>query len=110
MNLILRVVRENLYRRSLDDREDVLFSEDEQLVAVDLDLVACVRGEDHPVARLHLDGRALAVVEKLAVADRLHDSLARLFLRLLGEDDPSLGLLLGVETADDDLVVERTQA
>src|SRR4051794_13152655 len=65
----------------LDDREDVVFAQDEVLFAVQLDLAARVLAEQDLVARLDLQLAQAAVVELLAVAD--------------GDDLGLDGLLLG---------------
>src|SRR5690606_11063098 len=59
----------------LDDRHHVVFTHDEQLFAVDLDLGAGVLAEQHLVALLEVERANLAVLEKLALADG-HDLAA----------------------------------
>ena len=49
----------------LDDREDVVLAHDHQLFAVDLDLGAGVRREDHLVPLLHVPRRALPALQPL---------------------------------------------
>ena len=53
-------------RQSVDDREDVLLADDEELLAVDLELGAGVLGVEDLVAVLDVHRLALAVVEDLA--------------------------------------------
>src|SRR5207244_7255365 len=56
-----------LEMRSLDDGEDVILGHDEVLLSVQNHFIARVGGEQHAVAYLHLESRALAVLEQLAV-------------------------------------------
>src|SRR6476659_5603650 len=80
---------ERIGRRTLvlDDGEDVLLAHDQQLIAVDLELVPGVLGVEDLVALLDVDRLALAVVEDPAWTDR--------------EDRALLGLLLGGVRQDD---------
>src|SRR5215475_3705819 len=92
----------------LADAEDVVLADDEVLLALDLDLGAGVLVEEHPVAPLDLERLELAVLEHLALADGDHLALARLLLGGVGDDDPSLGLLLLLDALDENAVLERT--
>ena len=86
--------------RSLgEDREDVVLAEEDELLAVDLDLGARVLAEQDLVAGLHVEGNDLAVLEDRARADGDDDALEGLLLRGVGDDDPSLGLLLFLRCA-----------
>src|SRR4051794_14021203 len=89
-----------------DHREDVVLAHDHELFAVELDFGAGVAGEDHFVALLHAERGALAVVEALAVADGKDLSALGLFLSAVGQDDAALGLGLGLDALDEDLVTE----
>src|SRR5947208_10475273 len=70
----------------LDDAEDVLLPEDQVLLAVELDFVARVLAEQHPIALLDVGRQDLAVFAP-AGPD--------------GHDQPLLGLLLGRVRYDD---------
>src|SRR4051794_18057169 len=95
--------------RLLDDREHVVLAHDDDFFAVELDLGAGVAGEDDLVALLDGERGLLAVVEALAVADRQDLAPLGLLLGRVGEDDAALGLPLGLDTLDEDLVAEGTQ-
>src|SRR3954467_4124007 len=95
--------------RLLDDGQHVILAHDDDLFAVELDLGAGVAGEDDLVALLDGERGLLAVVEALAVADRQDLAPLGLFLGRVGEDDAALGLALGLDTLDEDLVAEGTQ-
>src|SRR5262245_44739524 len=79
----------------IDDGEDVVFGHDEQFVAIDVDFVAGVRGEQNAVAFLDLERGSLAIVQELAVADAQDFALPRLFLGGVGQHDAARGLFLG---------------
>src|SRR5580765_4521101 len=84
-----------------DDAEDVVLAHDQVFVTDVLDLGAGVGAEEDPVADLDGEGRALAVVEELALADRDHLAFLRLLLRALGEQDASRGALFGLDALDE---------
>src|SRR5947209_20280284 len=70
---------------ALDDGEDVVLAHQEDLlVAVDLELVAGIGGEQDVVARLDLQGAALAVLGDAALADGEHLALLGLVLGGVG--------------------------
>ena len=84
-------------RRSvLDDREDVLLADDEELLALDLELGPGVLGVEDLVALLDVHGLALAVLEDPAGAD--------------GEDVPSWGFSLAVSGRTMPLLVISSRA
>src|SRR5438132_491981 len=78
---------------AFDHAEDVLLAHDEVLLAVDLDLRSGVLPEQDLVADLDVEGRQLAVVVHLALADRVHLTLLRLLLGGIRDDDAALRLL-----------------
>src|SRR5687767_5489163 len=97
-------------RRGLvDDGEDVVLAHDHEFFAVELDFGAGVAGEDYLVALVHVERGALAVVEPLAVPDCEDLAALGLFLGGVGQHDAGLGLGLGLDALDEDLVSERTQ-
>src|SRR3954452_126276 len=100
----LRVVRSGL-----DDREDVLLADDEELVLVDLELGPGVLRVQDLVPDADVHGLALAVVERLARADREDLALLGLLLRGVRQDDARLGHLLAGRGLDDDTVAERAK-
>src|SRR5690349_10399192 len=93
--------------RSLaDDRQDVLRAEDEELVALDLELGPGVLRVEDLVAGLDVDRHALAVVVEGARTDRQDGAFLRLLLGGVREDDAALGHLLAGGRLDDHAVAE----
>src|SRR5213596_2299284 len=80
---------------AFDHAEDVLLAHDEVLLAVDLDLRSGVLHEQDLVADLDVEGRQLAVVVHLALADRDHLALLRLLLGGIRDDDAAHGCSRG---------------
>src|SRR5262245_28768389 len=91
----------------LHNGQDVVLGHDEVLFAVEGDLVAGVRCEQDAVAFLYLEGRPLAVVQQLAIAEAEDLALLGLLLGGVGQDDAAGGLLLGLQALDHDLVIQR---
>src|SRR5262245_9375793 len=90
----------------LENGEDVLFTQDEVVVSVDLHFVAGILPEQDAIARLHVQGDALAVVGDLAVASGDDLSALRLFLRRVGNDDAADLLLALFLVLDMDSVMQ----
>src|SRR3954468_16423621 len=95
-------------RCSADDAEDVFLAHDQELVADDLDLGAGVGAEEHRVADLDRERRALAVIQELAFADGDDLAFLGLLLRALGEQDSAGGALLGFDALNENAVAEGT--
>src|SRR3954471_9032060 len=93
---------------SVEHGEDVVLAQDQVLGAVDLDLVARVLGEQHLVARLHLQLAQAAVLDDLAVADGDDQRFLGLFLGRVGDKEPAGGLVLFLDALDENAVVERS--
>src|SRR5207253_4121675 len=94
----------------LDDAEDVLLTEDQVLLAVELDLAAGVLAEQHTIAFLDV-GRQHLPVFAPARAHGHHEALLGLLLGRVGDDDPPGAALLPVlDPLDDHPVVQRTTA
>src|SRR5947199_3460160 len=94
----------------LDDAEDVLLTEDQVLLAVELDLAAGVLAEQHTIAFLDV-GRQHLPVFAPARAHGHHEALLGLLLGRVGDDDPPGAALLPVlDPLDDHPVVQRTNA
>jgi hypothetical protein len=72
----------------LDASEDVRLAQDEQLLAVDLDLGPAVLAVEDLVALLDVERNPLAVVVELAVADSNDLALLWLLLRGVGRTRP----------------------
>src|SRR5690348_3056 len=94
--------------RSGEHAHDVGLLHDQELLAVELDLGAGPLAEQHPVADLDVERGQLAVLVAPARADADDLALLRLLLRGVGDDDAAGGLLLGLDAAHDDAVVQGT--
>src|SRR5215207_1835941 len=88
---------------------DVAFLHDQVLDVVDLDLGSRPFAEQHPVPGLDVDRDELAVLVPPARTDRDDLALLRLFLGGIGNDDACGGSCLGLDTFDDDTIVQRTE-
>src|SRR6476661_1020243 len=91
---------------SVDDREDVRFTQDEQLLAFDRDFGAAVLTVEDLVADLHVHRDAGLLLET-ARANRHDGTLLRLFLGGIRDVQPTTHLLGLFERLDDDAVGER---
>src|SRR5215207_1122804 len=108
--LTLRMLGLDVGERALgDDAHAVGFLHDQEILAVDAHLGAGPLAEQHAVSGLHVERDDLAALVPGARADGDDLALLRLFLRGVGDDDAALRLLLGLDTADDDAVVQRTE-
>ena len=94
----------------LEDREDVVLAHQQDLlVAVELELLAGVGGEQDDVADLHLQLAALAVLGDPAVAHRDNLALLRLVLRGVGQNDPTGRRVLGLFPLNDHAIAQRLE-
>src|SRR5262249_45436038 len=92
----------------LDHAEDVLFPEDQVLLAVDLDFATCVLSEEHAVSRLPVERHKLPLCPTPA-ADGHHLAFLRLLLGGVGDDDPAgAALLFRLDSPDDDSILQRS--
>src|SRR5829696_4325453 len=108
--LTLRMLGLDVGERALgDDAHDVGFLHDQEVLTVDAHLGAGPLAEQHAVSGLDVERDDLAALVPGARADGDDLALLRLFLRGVGDDDAALRLLLGLDTADDDAVVQRTE-
>src|SRR5690242_13994545 len=95
-------------RLLLDHAEHVLFTQDEVILALDLDLGARVLAEEHAITGLDVERANLAVLEDLTVADGDDLTLERLLLGRVGDDDAALGLVLLGDALDDEAILKGT--
>src|SRR4051794_20726683 len=86
--------------------EYVGLAQDQQVLAVHLDLRAAVLGVQDLVALGDVERDALAVVVELAVADREHLPLLRLLLGRVRKDDAGGGRLLLLHRLDDQAIAQ----
>src|ERR1051326_1250077 len=91
----------------LDDAEDVLLAQNQMFFTIQLDFGSEIRAKKNAIAPLHIEGRHLAVLVRLALADRDDLALLRLFLRGVGDDDASLGLLFLGDSLDQHSITQR---
>src|ERR1700722_18920200 len=91
-----------------ENGEEVVLAQDHVLFAVELHFGPRVLAEEDAIALLHVERAELAVLERLAVADGDDETLDRLLLRGVRDDDPPLGLLFFLGALHDDAVCERT--
>src|SRR6185436_2902981 len=90
------------------DGQDLVFAEDQDLFAVDLDVGPGVLPEEDRVAHLDVERDLGAVVEDLAVPHGQDLAPLGLLLGRVGDDDPALGRLGFLDAADQQPVVKRT--
>src|SRR5207245_6980072 len=91
---------------SADDSENLFFLDDHVLDIVDLDLGADVLANEDTVAGLDVKRNPLTVVVQTASSDGYDLPLERLLLGRVGDDDAALHLLLGLDSLDQDTVVQ----
>src|SRR4051812_22424902 len=91
-----------------DHGEHFVFAHDEEVLTIELDLLAGVLAEQDEVAGLHVERDALAVVFGLAVARGNDFALLRLFFGGVGDDDSADFLFAFLDASDDDAVVQRS--
>src|SRR6185312_3902761 len=93
----------------LDHRHDVVFLQEHELFAVDLDFLAGILAEQHRVAFLQRHRANLAVGHDQAGAGGDDLAAGGLLGGAVGDDDAAGGNALFFETLDDDAVMQRTQ-
>src|SRR5829696_5093993 len=91
---------------ALDLGQDVRLAQDEQVLAVDLDLRPAVLRVQDLVALGHVERHALTVVVELAVADGEDLALLGLLLGGVGKDETGCGRLLFLDRPDDQAIAE----
>src|SRR4029077_11965730 len=89
-----------------DDREHFVLAEDQVLFVVDLDFGAGVLADEDAVALLDVEGKLLAVLVDLALADGDDFRLHRLLLGGIRDDDAALLHFAGLESLDQDPIVK----
>src|SRR5690242_13167937 len=95
--------------RLIDDTHHVAFLHDEQVLAAELYLGAGPFAEQDAVADLHVERNELASFVPGAGADGDDLALLRLFLGSVWDDDAAGGLFIGLDTADQDTVMQWTE-
>src|SRR5829696_2911118 len=95
--------------RLLDDAHDVGFLHDQEILAVDPHLGAGPLAEQHAIARPDVERRQLAVLVAGARPDGHDFAFLRLLFGGIRNDDAALRLLIRLDAADDDTVMQRTK-
>src|SRR5260370_23508215 len=90
------------------DGQDLVFAQDQELFAVDLDVGPGIFAEEDLVAGLDIESQLGAVLEDLAVAHLDDLPLLGLLLGGVGDDDSPLDGLLFLDSTDQQAVVKRT--
>src|SRR5918997_1713189 len=94
---------------TLDDAHDVALLHDQEILAIDAYLGAGPLAKQHPVASLHVQRLDLAGLVAGAGAGGDDLALLGLLLGRVRDDDAALRLLLRVNAADNNPVVQRTE-
>src|SRR5438874_155805 len=95
-----------LGHRFLKHAHDVALLHDQVIDAVELDLGARPFAKQHAVANLQVDRDQLAALVAAARADGNDLALRGLLLGGVGDDDPTGGLRLGINTLDNNTIVQ----
>src|SRR6266849_4372274 len=93
----------------LDDAHDVGFLHDDEVLAIELDLGARPLAEQHAVAGLDVERMQRAVLATRARADGDDCALHRFFLGGVGNDDAARRLLVLLDAADQDAILQWTK-
>src|SRR4030095_10396899 len=93
---------------AVDDCEHFVLTQDEVLLAFDLDFLTRVLSEQDRVAVLDVGLLAAAIVPDFALPDGEHLAALRLLLGGIGHDDAANGLFAFLETLNDETVVKRS--
>src|ERR1700730_12221728 len=96
--------------RALDHPHDVGLLHDQKVLADDLDFGAGPFAEQHPVARFEFEWRQLAALVTGSRPDGDDLALLRLLLGCVRNNDAAFRLILPLNAADDDTVVQRTES
>src|SRR5689334_11483449 len=91
------------------DPHDVGLLHYQDILAVDLDLGPGPFAEQHPVAGFQFHRDQVAPLIACSRPHRDDFPLLRFFLCSVGNDDAALGFLIGIDTAHDYAVVQRTE-
>src|SRR5579862_2810605 len=85
----------------VDNSEDVVFAQDEQVFALELELTPRIFAEQNFVPRLHFDRNQLAVVVIFPLADGDDLAFLRFFLGGIRDNNPALGPLLFLDALNE---------
>src|ERR1700751_762258 len=88
---------------------DVALLHNQIVDAIDLDLGTGPFAEEHAIAGLQVEGNELSSLVAPAWADGNDLALLGLFLRSVRNYDPAGGFFLGLDTLEDDAIVEWTE-
>src|SRR5260221_12967290 len=94
---------------TLDHAHDVGFLHDDEVLAIELDLGARPLAEEHAVAGLDVERVKRAVLAARPRTDGDDLAFHRLFLGGVGNDDAARRLLILLDAADQDAVLQWTK-
>src|ERR1700685_1057340 len=92
---------------NFDDTQDVIFTNDEVVLAGEICLGSTVFSEENAVPDLHVGLAHAPVLLNFAIADGQHFTLGRLFLGRIRNDDSALALALLFHATNDDMILKR---
>src|SRR5687768_6791861 len=101
-----------LHRRefgdAFGDAQNLVFSDDQIVLAIQFDLCAGVLSNEHVLPSLHVQGHSLAVVVYATAADRHDFGLLRFLFGSIGDDDATDTLFLFLDTLDENAITKRS--
>src|SRR5438067_10042801 len=109
MSFAAIIVFPSSWRLVGDDAHDVGFLHDDEVLTIDLDLVAGPFPEQHPVAGLDVGRLDFAILAAQAGTDSDDIALHRFFLGIVWDDDPTPGLFFAFDAPDQHTVMQRTE-
>src|SRR5271163_4828848 len=98
-----------LGHRFLENAHDVALLHDQEIDAVELDLGTRPLAEQHAVANLQVDRNELAGFVTATRADGNDLALRGLLLGGVGDDDATGGFRFGINTLDNNAIVQRAE-
>jgi hypothetical protein len=93
---------------ALDDSQNLVLAHNQQLFAVEFDLLAAVFAKKHAIARFNVQRLAGAVLSILAFADGHNFALLGLFFRAIGNNDSPAHLFAFFDAPQNHAVVKRS--
>src|SRR5690348_12103763 len=100
-------MRELLALFAFDNRQNVGLAQDQQVLAVELELGAAILGEEHAVALFDFERDAVALVAHLALAGGDDGAFLGLLFGRIGDHNAALGDFLTLGGAYHDAVAYR---
>jgi hypothetical protein len=82
----------------LDDRQDIVFSEDEVFFSIEHDVTPGIFAEKNPISQLNIGGKQVTVFQQFSFTDSDHYALLGFLPGGIGNDQPGFSLFLCRET------------